>query len=170
MLRWALALLGLSAVLLAAACSSTSEAPSNSGNTADDIPCEAGERLTYHVHVHLAIFLEGQPVTVPAGTGIRSNCIFWLHTHDTTGIIHVEAPSQRSFSLGQLFAIWGQPLSSTQLLSKTVDSQHQIKAYVNGQEFTGDPSTIPLTAHAVIVLEYGPPFPAPQPFTFPAGL
>jgi hypothetical protein len=155
--------------VLLAACSSTSEAPGGSVPTSD-IPCEAGERLTYHVHVHLSIFIEGQPSVVPAGVGIRSNCIFWLHTHDATGIIHVEAPAQRSFTLGQLFSIWGQPLSSTQLLNKTTDAQHQIKAYVNGQEFSGDPSTIPLTAHAVIVLEYGPPFPAPQPFTFPAGL
>ena len=168
-LCWALPLFALAAIILSA-CSSTSEAPSNGGTSAIDIPCEAGERLTYHVHAHLAIFAEGQAVTVPAGIGIRSNCIYWLHTHDTSGILHVEAPSQRGFTLGQVFAIWGQPLSSTQLMNKTVDAQHQIKAYLNGQEFTGDPAAIPLTSHAVIVLEYGPPFPAPQPFTFPSGL
>src|SRR3989304_3495456 len=49
----------------------------------------------------------GEPVPVPEATGIRDNCIFWLHTHDSTGLLHIEAPEQRAFTLGQFFAIWG---------------------------------------------------------------
>ncbi len=139
----------------------------------DGIPCESNEQLTYHIHAHLSIFVDGQAATVPAGTGIhpQRGCIFWLHTHDTSGVIHVEAPSQRTFTLGQFFDIWGQPLSASALLGNRTDASHQIRAYVDGQPYTGNPAAISLAAHTDIVLEYGPPFPAtPAPFAFPAGL
>ena len=93
------------------------------------------------------------PVTVPKNTGIRSDCLFWLHTHDDTGLLHIEAPDNRGFTLGQFFAVWGQPLSATQLLSSTVDASHKITATVNGTPFTGDPATIPLADHETIVLQ-----------------
>ncbi|MHB8516196.1 MAG: hypothetical protein ACYDCT_12545 [Dehalococcoidia bacterium] len=169
------------AVLAAAACgggSPSSSGPASSSATSvvapvDGIPCESNEQLTYHIHAHLSIFVDGQAATVPAGTGIHPGrgCIFWLHTHDTSGVIHVEAPSQRTFTLGQFFDIWGQPLSLTDLLGNRTDASHQIRAYVDGQPYTGNPAGISLAAHTDIVLEYGPPFPTtPAPFVFPAGL
>ena len=136
----------------------------------DGVVCESTERLEYHVHAHLAIYVNGDQVAVPASVGLSNQCIYWLHTHDASGLIHIEAPSQQGFTLAQFFAVWGQTLSAGQLMSYKTDSGHQIQAYVNGQPWTGDPAAIPLDAHAVIVLEYGPPFPAPQPFAFPSGL
>src|SRR5258708_5443270 len=57
----------------------------------DGIPCEQTEQLSYHVHAHLTIIVNGQPVVVPANIGIPGGrCVYWLHTHDTSGIIHVE--------------------------------------------------------------------------------
>ena len=165
------ALLGALA-LVAAACGGASSA-SSAHAAVDGIPCESNEQLTYHVHAHLTIFVDGQQVTVPAFIGIdqQAPCISWLHTHDNTGVIHVEAPSQRQFTLGQFFDIWGQPLSATQLLHDTADASHQVRAFVGGQPYTGNPRAIPLTAHADIVLEYGPPFPAtPGPYPFAPGL
>ena len=124
------------------------------------IECERGEQLNYHVHARLTLAIEGQPVAVPANIGIkRGECLYWLHTHEgQPGIIHVEAPSDMGFTLGQFFAIWGQPLSSTQLLDKTVDSQHEIRATVGNTRFEGDPAAIPLTDETFISIEYGPPF------------
>jgi hypothetical protein len=82
-----------------------------------------------------------------------------MHTHDaSTGVIHVEAPREGNYTLGQFFAIWGQPLSSTQLLDRTTDAEHTIRATVDGEPYTGDPTQIPLTDGTVIILEYGPPF------------
>jgi hypothetical protein len=36
----------------------------------NDIPCDMGERLAFHIHAHLAIYAGGQPLAVPCGTGI----------------------------------------------------------------------------------------------------
>ncbi len=130
-------------------------------DTVDGVECQAGEQLQYHVHAALEILVDGQPVAVPADTGIRSNCIFWLHTHDNTGTLHIEAPETRDFTLGQFFAVWGQPLSATQLLSSTVDASHKITATVNGTPFTGDPASILLADRETIVLQFGPPFGTP---------
>jgi hypothetical protein len=136
----------------------------------DEVGCSSMEQLAYHVHAHLAIYVEGQPVSVPANIGIQRVCISWLHTHDDSGIIHVEAPAARTYSLGAFFRVWGQPLDQAHLLDGTVDGEHEIRAFLNGQPFGGAPESIPLEPHAVIVLEYGPPFVSPAPYTFPTGL
>ncbi len=125
------------------------------------IPCESGERLTYHVHARVQIIIEGQPVEIPANVGWKpGECVYWLHTHTPDGLIHVEAPRPGDYTLGQFFAIWGQTLSATQLLDRTTDAEHSIRVTVNGSPYEGDPAQIPLTDQKLIVLEYGPPFAA----------
>ncbi len=140
-----------------------------SGGEAEAVGCSRTEQLTYHVHAHLAIFVEGQPVTVPANIGLRATCISWLHTHDAGGVIHVEAPSAHTYLLGSFFQVWGQPLDAAHLLDRAVDGQHELRVFVNGQPYAGAPERIPLTPHTVVVLEYGPPYVPPPPFTFPPG-
>jgi hypothetical protein len=132
------------------------------GQPVGGIQCQTSEQLVYHVHAHLAIFGDGQPRTVPAGIGIPGSCIYWLHTHDTDGIVHIESPDQRTYTLGNFFDIWGQPLSATQVAG----DRGTVTAYVNGQRYTGDPRSIPLTAHALIQLNVGSDV-APKPYTFP---
>jgi len=126
----------------------------------EGVKCERGEPEGYHIHSQLEILIAGQPFEVPGDVGREASvCLYWLHTHDgQPGRIHVEAPSDRDFTLGQLFAIWDKPLSSTQLLDRTTDAAHQIRATVDGTPFEGDPATIPLEDGALITLEYGPPF------------
>jgi hypothetical protein len=140
--------------------------------TVDGVPCQNSEQLVYHVHAHLTLIVENQVVQVPAGVGIKDNtCLFWLHTHNSSGIIHIEAPSQRPFTLAQFFDIWGQQLSASNLLGHETDATHQLRAYVNQQPYAGNPADIPLNAHTDIVLEYGPPFPQlPPSYAFPPGL
>lgn len=128
------------------------------------VECERGERLEYHVHSHLTLIVEGEEVPVTGNVGIRPDCIFWLHTHSENGILHVEAPEQRAFTLGQFFAVWNQPLSSTQLLDNPADAAHEVQATVNGEPWAGDPANIPLEDLTSIVLEYGPPFVPPPDF------
>ena len=63
------------------------------------------------------------------------------------GVIHVESPSQRGYTLGQFFDIWGQPLSATQAGPVT----GTVTAFYRGKPYTGsDLRAIPLTAHADI--------------------
>ena len=68
-----------------------------------------------HIHQHLDIYVNGKKVTVPALVGIDTAGQFLtqLHTHDTTGILHVESPTKRSFRLGEFFGEWGVRLTST---------------------------------------------------------
>jgi hypothetical protein len=59
---------------------------------------------------------------VPAGIGIKPpDCIYWLHTHDISGIIHVESPDNRTFTLGQFFDIWGKKFNNSQIFDFMVD-------------------------------------------------
>ena len=152
------------------------------GQTVDGISCDTSEQVVYHIHAHLAVYTNGKLRIVPEGIGIvpptqvvqtsagafvvSGKCFYWLHSHTADGIIHVESPSQRVYTLGNYFDIWNQPLSTTQ-----VGPEHgAVTAFVDGQSFTGDPRSIPLNAHSVIQLDVGSASPGPQAFTFPAGL
>jgi hypothetical protein len=151
------------------------------GQTIDGIQCQANEQLVYHVHAHLTIFVQGKARQIPMAIGIpdaqqmwspegnfidAGTCFYWLHTHAPDGIIHIESPTERTYTLGQFFAEWGQPLSTSQV---GPDRGH-VTALFNGQVYTGDPRDIPLDAHAQIQLEIGTPLIAPEKITFPGGL
>lgn len=137
---------------------STSSGGAPSGQPVAAVKCESGEQLATHFHSHLTILYKGQPVNVPASVGIQTTCLYWLHTHDDSGIIHVEAPkseASRKFKLGDFFQVWGQPLSSKQVATIKVGSGEQVKAWVNGQPYSGDPANIPLSSKEQIVIEIG---------------
>jgi hypothetical protein len=147
------------------------------GAMVDGIGCQTSEQVAYHIHAHLAIYVSGSRQVVPAGIGIPGpqqvvdgfveggKCLYWLHTHDTTGVIHVESPVERVYTLGQFFDIWGRPLSGTRVGHAT----GPVTAFLDGRRFAGSPRSIKLTPHAVIQLDVGKIVP-PRPFTFPAGL
>jgi hypothetical protein len=151
------------------------------GQKVDGISCDTNEQLVFHIHAHLTIMVNGTPRQVPAGIGIpgavatqtsagpfiqSGNCFYWLHTHAPDGIIHIESPVQRTFTLGDFFDEWGQPLSATQVGT----AKGHVTALYNGQVWTGSPRDIPLTAHAQIQLEVGTSLVSPETITFPNGL
>ena len=71
------------------------------------ITCDEVEHLVYHNHTKLVIKIQNETQNIPAGIGIIPNdCIFWLHTHDDSGIIHVESPIKTAFSLDQFLKVW----------------------------------------------------------------
>jgi hypothetical protein len=131
------------------------------------IPCGPSEVLTRHEHAHLTIVVRGQLRTVPANIGITATQICWLHTHDTSGIIHIEAGDQRTFTLGDFFALWRQPLSQTDLDGERAGSGETIQTTVNQQTYAGSPETIVLTDHQDIVLQLGPPLLQIPPYIWP---
>ena len=151
-----------------------------SGDPVDGVACNTGEQIAYHVHAHLAVYVNGQPRAIPYGIGIKQpvpeqtsagpfvvqgDCFYWIHVHDLSGVIHIESPTQRTYTLGQFFDVWGQPLSSTQV----GPASGPVTAFVNGAPYQGDPRSIPLTAHQVIQLDVGTVV-SPQPYRFPSGL
>lgn len=129
------------------------------GAPVDGIACEP-ENRTYHIHTHLSIFLDGQALAVPTNVGIvgtgASQCLYHVHTHDRSGKVHVEAPAAGTFTLGNFFAIWGQPLTTDNVAGMT---GKPIVFYVtdNGTvtQFSGDPKTIELASHRHIAIQIG---------------
>ena len=144
------------------------------GQAIDGISCNTSEQTLFHIHTHLTIFVNGQQRQVPArdrhprarwpqqtqaGPFIDSGtCFYWLHTHAADGIIHIESPVQRTYTLGEFFDEWGQPLSPDQ-----VGPAHgKVTVIVNGQVFKGNPRDVPLGSHENLQLEVGTPLVAPE--------
>jgi hypothetical protein len=138
-----------------------------SGETVGGISCDAMEGQRLHIHQHLVIFDHGKQVAIPPNVGqpLARRCIYWLHTHTPDGIIHIEAPADRSFTLGDFFLVWGQPLGRTIAASARAAKGAVLKVWVDGKPYTGDPRAIGLKAHTDIVIEAGPPFVPPPKFT-----
>ena len=122
-----------------------------------------------HIHQHLDIYVNGTKATVPALVGIDTAGQFLtqLHTHDTTGIVHVESPTKRSFRLGEFFGEWGVRLTGT-CLGTYCGHLHW---WVNGAKMVGNPAQLVLKSHQEIVLVVGKaPSHIPSSYKFPAGL
>lgn len=134
-----------------------------------------GEMTQVHYHAHLDIVVDGKPVTVPQYIGIDENAqtITALHTHDTSGVIHIESGADIPFTLGQVFTEWGQPLSATQVGPVAVGADKEVHLIVNGKEVPGDPSKYVLKAHDEVALWVGAKGQTPQvpsSYTFPNGM
>jgi hypothetical protein len=143
-----------------------------SGEPVDGIHCDQMEGNVLHIHQHLAIFDHGKPVGVPEDVGrpLMGNCFYWLHTHTPDGIIHVESPTMRSYTLGQFFAVWGQPLSRSNVAGAKLRPGEHTTIWVDGNLYTGDPQKIELTAHLDVTIDVGPPAKKPAPYTAWNGL
>ena len=125
---------------------------------AASLPMLGQEGTALHIHAHLDVFVDGKPVQVPAEIGIDEarQKISPLHSHDTTGVIHIESPEKTAtFTLGQYFTEWQVSLSADHLGGLTTDATHHLTAYVNGVARQGDPSAIVLGAHDEIAIVYG---------------
>ncbi len=73
--------------------------------------CTTDMATTFHIHPTLKISVDGVDEVIPAQVGIKDGCMSPLHTHDTSGKIHVESPEARDFTLGDFFAVWGKTLA-----------------------------------------------------------
>jgi hypothetical protein len=157
----------IAGTLALAAETSSARAQYADGRTIDGIRCEAMEQTAMHIHQHVAIYDHGKPVTIPDDVGrpITAQCFYWLHTHTPDGIIHVEAPSLQSFTLGQFFDVWGEPLSRTNVAGAKPRRGEHIAVYVDGNPYAGDPRKIELTLHLDVAIRVGPPYGPPPPFT-----
>ena len=85
------------------------------GETVGAVSCDAGGHdAAYHLHAQLAIILpDGTRTDVPADIGVKASCMYWLHTHDATGKIHVEAPDQTVATLADFLEIWRRSANPT---------------------------------------------------------
>ncbi|HLX87205.1 MAG TPA: hypothetical protein VKR22_01905 [Acidimicrobiales bacterium] len=142
------------------------------GQSIDGVSCDTSEQVLYHIHIHLTLFIGGTQRDIPPGIGVPNpqventpqgpfvdsgSCFYWLHTHAADGIIHVESPSKRLYTLGQFFDIWGETLSPTQV----GPDNGPVVAFYNGKRYLANPREIPLTPHANVQLDVGAPLIGP---------
>jgi hypothetical protein len=142
------------------------------------IECAPLEQLAYHIHVHLQVYVDGQSRSLPAGIGLihpvvaqqtpvgpfygATHCYYWLHTHASDGIVHIESPTKRIYTLGIFFDEWRQPLSSDQVAT----AHGKVTAFLNGKPWTKSLRDIPLDPHNQIQLDVGSPIVPFEPISF----
>lgn len=136
------------------------------------------EGAAEHFHAHLEVFVDGKAVTIPADLGFsftadgKPNGISALHTHDESGIIHIEAPvAGESYTLGQLLTEWGVLDGADQTPGSPHSALTDWSVAVNGTKQSAPVRDIVLKAHDEIVLYHGAtPSPLPTAFKFPDGV
>jgi hypothetical protein len=131
------------------------------------------------VGVHVEVFAANRVLLLPVGIGARrpwaklngavtsARCYGALVTLDPTGLVLVR-PGAR-LTLADLFRSWGEPLSRTRLTSFSAPAGTQVAVFVDGRRWNAGPASVPLTRHAEIVLEVGPPVPPHSSYAFPPG-
>lgn len=120
--------------------------------------------VSLHHHIGLYIFVDGQQVEIPAQIGLSQSDASPLHTHTATGLVHIES-ADLNFQpvLGQFMDVWGVYMTPTCLGDSCNDGDRQLRVYVNGQQYTGDPTLLPLTDQLVVVVTFGTADQVPDP-------
>jgi hypothetical protein len=137
-------------------------------------PLSPMEGTAVHIHQHLDLYVDGRKVLVPAGIGIDPAVGYApLHTHDPSGVIHVESPTVRTYTLGEFFAVWGVRITPSCLGGYCAGGGRQLRLFVDGRADRGDPTTLALAPHQELVVAFGTaaqlPSPIPSTYQFPPG-
>ena len=107
-----------------------------------------GQNLAQDIHQTLKIIVDGVEQVIPANVGIISSCTAEVHTHDTTGLIHIETlTSGKTFKLKDFFTIWGEQFDRP---------GYEMNMTVNGNP-DGNLSELVLKNEQQIVLIYSKP-------------
>jgi hypothetical protein len=135
------------------------------GQDIANLACVFPSPIDYHVHAHVSIFLNGDPLAVPSDIGIvelspTTECHYPVHTHDSSGLVHLHANTPTEFTLGQFFSIWGQPLErDNDNIAGLVGLPAVVYITDDGlaREHTGDLAAIQLISHREITIQVGTP-------------
>ena len=175
--------------------------PLNTTIGPDNVPCLSAMYNGpippgYHVHAFLGIYYNGREVALPDGLGFAdpqadgqfpgtppgwtqyaTHCYYEMHTHDASGLIHIETANappggqkDTKYTLGDFLAVWGIQVTPMQFgpLSGAVSVYTSGPAAVGGPGtkgevgsnhyslYQGDPAQIPLYSHEVIWIVVGP--------------
>lgn len=120
------------------------DTPSTSSRSTREVAlaCTTDMATKFHIHPNLHIVIRGEAQVIPTNIGVRPNCMNALHTHDTTGKLHVESPEKRDFTLADFFAIWGKTYSKDRILDSQADDRFVIRETVNGKEVQDYENTV----------------------------
>ena len=127
---------------------SASQPPSGS-----EIKCDlGGHDAAYHIHALVGVRVDGQLYSPPANIGIGSDCMYWVHTHNTDAIVHIEAPAEVHPTLGDFLDIWAKTFPDDPLLRDAHDAIAAGKVTVNDAAFSGDALGLVLEDRMRIIL------------------
>ena len=123
------------------------------GAIVNGIQCVSIAQMAYTAYAHLQVYVGGHSRALPGGIGLVGpvaqvtpqgllfsprTCMYWLHTRAADGLIQVQSPVPRRYTLGEFFRIWNQPLSSepgrTRARARDRDRQRQALARRSGQD------------------------------------
>ena len=165
------------------------------GQPVDNTTCDTNMSDNYHIHALIGIYNNGTLMALPAGVGMQNpqpptngfvdvaSCFYHLHTHDQSGIVHIEDPnpanmpiSASMYTLKTFLDTWG----------ITADANHfgpfqgPVRVFTSGQVsransnggtvtadtltyYGNDPTSVPIYSHEVIFIEIGPSYPSSLP-------
>lgn len=118
-------------------------------------PIVEGSPLAEHIHPTLTIIIDGQNLPIPTGIGLGPNGNLPIHTHDSSGFLHIESTTTQPFRLRDFFTIWGQSFSKTNLLGHVADRTNKVTMTVDGRPSHVFGSLL-LQNLQDIVIRYGP--------------
>ena len=120
--------------------------------------------LAVHLHTHVDLSINGSPVPVPANTGFGPDAQAAVHTHGADGVVHLESSqADATVTLGDFFDVWGLRLTATCIGGYCNSADAQLRAFVDGKPFDGNPRDIELTDREEIVVAYGTSDQVPDP-------
>jgi hypothetical protein len=125
--------------------------------------------IGFHIHAALFVYINGKQIQVPANIGIdpQGRFLAALHTHDTSGVVHMEATKPFPFTLGEFIDVWGVDFSDNNLGAYHAGNGNVLQLWVNGKQVS-DPVHYKMKSHDVMILGYGKPgsFPTKKSFNF----
>src|ERR1700686_5469469 len=116
-----------------------------------------GGKEKFHIHAMLHIYVNGVLSPLPAYIGLDSakGVESSMHTHDGTGIIHMEAPHPYNYTLGDFFSVWGVKLGPAQVGGLTGYGGDHLHFYLNGKPLS-NPAALMLHKDDSVGIGYGP--------------
>ena len=119
---------------------------------------------SYHAHVLLSVYRDGEPVTVPANIGFDNRGGHSsLHTHTPDGVVHMEADDPYPYELGQFFAAWGVAFDEDRLGGDVATGTKQVHVYVNGEPAPDGPVVLDDGDNVVVAYGKAGSFPTSPP-------
>jgi hypothetical protein len=131
-----------------------------------DLPPEG---VAQHLHVPVYVYVQGEPVEIPANVGVATDAVSPIHTHDAQGTVHVESAEVRDFTLGQFFDVWGVRLTGDCVGGSCATGDAAVRVFSGGEEVGGDPRDVVLEDTEAVVVTFGATddVPEPMPTGFP---
>jgi len=123
-------------------------------------------------HVRLVVYVDGRRVLVPENVGLNGDelpggimatgFVTEMHTHDRSGTVHIHAVTERAFTLGELFDIWGVAFDAARVGGSCASGDRIVRVFVDGAEVAGDRRAVELTDGSTILVTMGTPDQVPQ--------